>query len=108
MRILCDHNVAGKYRQAFEREDWLVVSTVAAELSPDAADEAIAAFASRRGWVVFTTDDDFYAQNVPHGLVVYSQIEDPDPGDVLKAIEVITELYDSHDEIEEFVPNGWI
>ena len=108
MRILCDQNVATRYCQAFDRVNWLVVSTVAAELSPDATDEAIADFASRCGWVVFTTDDDFYAQNVPHGLVVYSQIEDPDPGDVLAAIEVITEVYDSHDEIEEFVPNGWL
>lgn len=108
MRVLCDHNVAAKYHQTFERAEWLDVSTVAEELSPDAADGEIADLATREGWVVFTTDDDFYAQTVTHGLLVYSQIEDPSPGDVLVAIEAIADAYDTPGEIDEVVPDGWI
>ena len=108
MRILCDHNVADKYWQALDREPWLTVSTVADELSPTASDSAIADYATTRRWVLLTTDDDFHADDRSHGLLVYSQIEDPRPGDVVRAIASIADAYASFDEIDEYVPDGWI
>lgn len=107
MRILCDHHVATKYTQVFQREDWITVATVENVLSRDAPDDEIAVYAATNDWVIFTNDDDFYADDVPHGLLVYSQIEDPRPGDVVDAISAIGAAYASDDEIDEVVPDGW-
>lgn len=108
MRILCDHNVAEKYPRTFEREEWLTVGRVAEELSPTASDSSISAYATAKDWVLFTTDDDFYAVDRSHGLIVYSQIEDPRPGDVVQAIAAVDDAYASRAEITEVVPDGWI
>lgn len=108
MRILCDHHVAAKYVQAFEQENWITVTRVQDILSPDAPDSEIVAYAMNNDWVVFTNDDDFYGETIPHGLLVYSQIEDPCPGDVVDACSAINDAYTSHDEIDEVVPDGWI
>lgn len=108
MRLLCDHNVAAKYRRAFEREDWITVSTVEDELSRSVPDEEIAAYADAHDWVVFTTDDDFYSEEIRHGPVVYSQVEDPRPGDVVRAMAAIDDAYAFDDEIVEVVPDGWV
>jgi len=108
MRILCDQHVPTKYVQAFEQESWLTVSTVAEELSPDVADADIAAYAATEEWVVFTSDSDFYKQQIPHGLLVYSQLDDPSPGNVIEAISTIDSVYASPDEITETVPDGWV
>lgn len=108
MRILCDHNVAEKYRRALDQEPWITVSTVATERSPTAADATISELASTEGWVLLTSDDDFHTDDRAHGLLVYSQIEDPRPGEVVRAIAAIDAAYASHAEIDEFVPGGWI
>lgn len=47
---------------------------VAAVLSADTSDSAIAAFAAANGWVAFTNDDDFFQQPASFGLIVYSQV----------------------------------
>lgn len=86
MRLLCDQNVAGKYVQAFENHDEFVVSTVAEELSPDTSDDDIVADAARYDWVVFTSDDDFFEHADQCGVLVYNQLHDPPPGDVLDAV----------------------
>lgn len=108
MRILCDQNVAHKYRLVLERGSWLNVSTVATELSPRASDSTISEFASTDGWVLFTSDDDFHVDNRSHGLLVYSQVEDPPPGTVVRAIEAIAEAYAHDDEVDKYVPSGWV
>jgi hypothetical protein len=77
-------------------------------LRPSASDEAIARYATANDCVVFTNDDDFYTEQLHHGLVLYSQIEDPPPGAVLEALVAIEAAYDSTADIVEFVPDGWI
>ena len=52
MKLLCDHNVDGKYVDTFRQAEWLVVTTVREELSSDVSDEAITDHAARNGWVV--------------------------------------------------------
>lgn len=108
MRILPDQDVADKYPRTFEREEWMTVGRVAEELSPAAPDPAISEYATTNEWVLFTTDDDFYADDRSHGLIVYSQIEDPRPGEVVRAIAAIDAAYACHAEIDEVVPDGWV
>jgi hypothetical protein len=107
MRLLCDHNVAAKYVQAFEQSDSITVTTVADELSSVATDEEIVGFAKQNDWVVFTTDDDFFEHADACGVLVYSQITDPSPGDVLDAVDAIDGAYESHREIIETIPGDW-
>ena len=108
MRILCDHHVPPRYVQAFEQEPAVTVTAVRTLLSHDASDAMIAAVARRDDWVVFTNDDDFYSPTPSHGLVVYSQRDNPAPGDVVDAMLAIDRAYTSPSEIIEFVPNGWV
>lgn len=103
MRICCDQNVASKYVETFERTQW-TSTTVASALDPEASDAEIASFARTNDWVVFTSDDDFYVHADSHGLLVYSQVEDPEPGVVREAIAA----YDRPADVTEFVPDGWI
>ena len=74
MRILVDQNAPRKYVEALRR---------------DATDAEIAQFAENNGWVVFTNDDDFFVAGGDHGLILYDQIEDPAPGNVVAAVEGI-------------------
>jgi hypothetical protein len=108
MRILCDHHVAPKYVRAFEREPWITVTIVEEVLEKDAPDPKISSVARSENWVVFTNDTDFYRLGVDHGLLVYSQLEDPSPGDVIDATQKIDDAYTSREEISEFVPGRWI
>lgn len=108
MRVLCDHHVAPKYVQALDREPWVTVQTVQRTLARDATDEAIASHAAEHGWVVLTSDDDFFRTGPDHGLLVYSQLDDPSPGDVLAAVRRIDAVYEVAEEITEVVPGAWI
>ncbi len=107
MRLLCDHNVAAKYIRAFEQAEGLEVTTVADELSADAPDDEIATHARRNELVLFTSDDDFFDPTGAFGLLVYSQIEDPRPGEVVRAVATIDRVYESNSEIVETVPGDW-
>ena len=107
MRLLCDHNVAAKYVEAFEQTDDISVTTVADELSPEATDEAIARFAKQCDSVVLTTDDDFFEYADVCGVLIYSQISDPTPGDILDAVVAIDKAYTSPHEITETIPERW-
>ena len=108
MRILVDQNSAQKYIDAFERADDIVVATVDDKLEHDASDADIAAYAETHDWVVFTTDDDFFVAGGDHGLLLYDQIEDPSPGDVVAAVRKINQVYTDSSEITESVPDGWV
>ena len=108
MRILCDHHVPPRYVHAFEQKPEITVTTVRDSLTRDAPDAEIAAFAKREDWVVYTNDDDFYHPDLSHGLVVYSQRENPSPGDIVDAVLAIDRAYVSPTEVNEFVPDGWI
>jgi len=107
MRILCDQHVPAKYLNALSDAEGIIVTTISVVLEPDASDERIAAFAAANDWVVFTNDDDFYVAGGDHGLLFYSQIEDPAPGVIVDAVQRIDEVYESTDEILESVPGGW-
>lgn len=104
MRLLCDHNVAAKYVQAFEQVDDITVTTVADELSPEATDDEIVRFAKQNGQAVFTTDTDFFEHTDACSVLVYSQTTDPSPGDVLNAVDAIDDAYESHRDIVETIP----
>lgn len=108
MRLLCDQNVATKYVQTFENRDDFVVTTVANELSPDTADGDIVAYAAAHDWIVFTSDDDFFEHADQCGVLVYNQLSDPSPGDVLDAVMAIDDAYESNQEITEVIPGNWI
>lgn len=108
MRLLCDQNVAAKYLRALEQAEEITVTTVADELSADAPDDEIAALARRDDLVLFTGDDDFFDQTGAFGLLVYSQLDDPRPGEVVQAIAAIDRVYESSSEIVETVPGDWI
>jgi predicted nuclease of predicted toxin-antitoxin system len=108
MRLLCDQNVAAKYMQAFDGLAECVVTTVADELSPDASDEEIVEFAATHDWVVFTSDDDFFEHADQCGVLVYNQLMDPSPGDVLEAVRAIEKAYESNQDIIETVPGSWV
>ena len=107
MRLLYDHNVTAKYVQAFEQADGIAVTTVVDELTSVATDEEIVESAKQNDWVVFTTDDDFFEHADVCGVLVYRQITDPSPGDVLDAVDAIDNAYESHSEILETVPRDW-
>jgi len=108
MRLLCDQNVAAKYVQAFENGTKFVVTTVGDELSPDASDGEIVAYAAAHDWVVFTSDDDFFKQADQCGVLVYNQLTDPSPGDVLDAVIAVDDAYESSREIIEVIPGNWV
>ena len=108
MRILVDQNAPTKYVKALRRDGGLTVTTVEEALRHDATDAEIAQFAESNGWVVFTNDDDFFVAGGDHGLILYGQIEDPAPGDVVAAVKEIGRAYQSHSEIVESVLGGWL
>lgn len=108
MRILCDQNVARKYVEALERTDDVTVNTVEEVLEHDARDTEIAAYAERNDWVVFTNDDDFFVAGGEHGLLLYDQLDDPSPGNVVTAIRRISTAYSDSKQITENVPGGWL
>lgn len=108
MRVLCDQNVATKYVEAFRRAGGITVTTVDEVLDHDASDTEIAAYAERNGWVVFTNDDDFFVAGGDHGLLLYDQLEDPSPGDVVSAVQQISRAYENPAQITESVPGAWV
>lgn len=107
MRVLCDQNVPQKYFQALDSAEGITVRTVASALQHDATDAEITRYAEANDWVVFTNDEDFYADSGKHGLLFYSQLDDPTPGVVVKAIRRIDAAYASATDIVETVPDGW-
>jgi len=108
MRILCDQNVPEKYVSAFRNAGNVTVATVEDELEHDAADAEIATYAERHQWVVFTNDDDFFVAGGDHGLLLFDQLEDPQPGNVVRAVEKIVEVYADPSEVVESVPGEWV
>jgi hypothetical protein len=108
VRVLCDQNVANRYIKTFSRTDWITVSTVREELSSDADDRDISTYAAANDWIVFTGDDDFRQFDHDRGLLLYSHIERPSPGDVLDALQAIAEVYPDHRKIDQNVPDGWV
>jgi len=69
---------------------------------------AVSEFAARDSWVVFTNDDDFFLTGGDHGLLLYDQLEDPSPGEVVIAVERIAAAYQSHAAVVETVPSEWV
>jgi hypothetical protein len=108
MRLLCDQNVAAKYVQTFENQDEFVVTTVASELTRDASDDDIVEVATTHNWVVFTSDDDFFEYADQCGVLIYNQLSDPSPGDVLDAVMAIDDAHESNREITEVIPGNWV
>ena len=86
----------------------MTVATVDDVLEHDSSDADIGTYAETNGWVVFTNDDDFFVAGGDHGLLLYDQIEDPSPGDVVAAVRKIEQVYADSSEITESVPDGWV
>jgi hypothetical protein len=108
MRVLCDQNVPAKYVKVLEPIDGLTVSTVEDVLQHDATDTDIATFAEQNQWVVFTNDDDFFVAGGDHGLLLYDQLEDPRPGDIVQAAQRIDQVYSDPNDIIESIPGEWV
>lgn len=108
IRLLCDQNVARQYVDGFRAGEDLRVVTVREVLDARAPDADIAAYAAANGYVVFTSDDDFFALDAGCGRIHYSQEEAPDVGAVLTAVRAVADAYDEHDRIFEHVPDGWV
>ena len=108
MRILCDQMVKESYVRALSADDRHTVARVRDRIAPDATDDAIAAYAARNDWVVLTADDDYLAEDPPHGLLFYDDEHAPSPGAVRDAIRRIDRAYDDPTVIIEWVPGGWI
>jgi hypothetical protein len=112
IRILCDRCVDQQYVNTFEQTDWITMIR-AGDVFPNDAEDAddgeISAYAEQYEWVVFTEDDHFRTRHDHNrGVILYHHIEQPSPGTVVEAIRTITEVYDDHREIEEYVPGGWV
>jgi hypothetical protein len=84
------------------------VSTVEDGLQHDATDAEIAAYAEENQWVVFTNDDDFFVAGGDHDLLLYDQLEDPRPGDIVQAVQQIEQVYSGSSSIVESVPGEWV
>lgn len=108
MRVLCDQNVPAKYVSALRDADGVTVTTVEDALEHDATDAEIAAYAERDGWVIFTNDDDFFVAGGDHGLLLYDQLENPSPGDIVRAVQQIEQVYTDSADITETVPGEWL
>lgn len=83
MRVLCDQNVPQKYVDALADAGGITVTTVRETLSADAPDREITAYAAEHDWVILTNDSDFFGDGREFGLLVYSQLEDPRPSDIV-------------------------
>lgn len=108
MQVLCDEHVSLKYVDALKEARGITVMTALDEFSAGASDTGIATHANANDWVVLTNDDGFSRLRKHHGLLFYSQVEDPSPGDVASAIQAIDYGYESNREVVEKVPNGWV
>jgi len=108
MEILFDQNVTSKYLTALEQLDGVSVRTVKDALDPEASDGMIVETARENRWVIFTNDDDFFLHTSDIGLLYYSQVADPPPGDVAAAVRKIAAVYDDPMDIIETVPGDWI
>lgn len=107
MRLLFDQNVDRRYIDACNRDSRFFAATVGEVLDPRAADLDIVRYAAE-GYVVFTSDDDFFRLDAECGRILYEQTTRPPAGDVLDALGQIREAYDDHSDIVEVVPGGWV
>lgn len=120
MRILCDRNVANKYVQVFQQVDWVTVRKLGDVLPMDASDPEIIDYAGETGWVIFTSDVRFLEPDkaadeksvdigtVECGIVFYQQTDNPTPGDVLDALQLIEQSHTDPSDIQEYVPGEWL
>jgi predicted nuclease of predicted toxin-antitoxin system len=108
MRILCDQMVEERYVSALRDEEQHIVSRVRTELAPNADDDAIADYATRNDWVILTSDDDFFREEINHGLLYFNQVGKPTPRELCEAISKIDRAYDDHAMILESIPSEWV
>jgi hypothetical protein len=108
MRVLCDQNVPQKYVDALADAGGITVTTVRETLAADVPDREIVTYAAEHGWVILTNDSDFFGDGREFGLLVYSQLDDSRPGDIVDAIQAIDYAYESNSEVVETVPDGWV
>lgn len=108
MRILCDQMVEERFVSALDSEDRHTVARVRDRLAPEADDDTIAAYATEHDWVILTADDDYFSDDVPHGLLFYEGNPTQTPGVVCDAVRRIDRAYDDPAAIIEWVPGGWV
>ena len=108
MRVLCDQMVKESYVAVLDDEPGWTVARVRDLLEPTATDDTVASYAAANDWVVLTADDDFFDEDVPHGLCYYRDSEPPTPGALRDAMRAIDAAYDDPTAITEWVPDGWV
>jgi predicted nuclease of predicted toxin-antitoxin system len=100
--------VKESYVTALSADDCHTVARVRNRLAADADDDTISDYAIQNDWVVFTADDDYLTEQIPHGLLMYEDEESPSPREVSVVIDRIARAYENHAAIVEWVPDGWI
>jgi hypothetical protein len=50
----------------------------------------------------------FFVAGGDHGLLLYDQLEDPRPGDVVQAVQRIGQVYTDPSTIVESIPGEWV
>jgi hypothetical protein len=108
MRILCDQMVKERFVSVLDSEPPYGRQAPRPPRPPDAADDTIAAYAAQHDWVFLTADDDYVADEVPYGLLLYEDHPVPTAGEVRNAIREIERVYDDTAAIREWVPDGWV
>lgn len=107
MKLLCEHNVGQKYRNALAAIDGVTVEVYTDHLPADAPDTDIATFAEQNGYVILTRDEDFFALDPDCGVLFLDPNRSPRPGTVRRAIERIADAYADDRDIREPVPGRW-
>lgn len=93
MKLLCDEMVAIKFCSALEEADGIEVRRTVDVLGEEAGDARISQYAKDNEYVVLTRDEGFFARDIDHGLIYYSQSENPSPSELVAAV---VDIRDSH------------
>lgn len=108
MRILCDQMVKERYVETLGSDPEHTVARVRDVLQPDTSDDAVASYATAEEWVVLTADDDFFDEEVPHGLLYYEDHDPPSARTLQEAIRAIDAAYETTAAVTEWLPDGWV
>jgi hypothetical protein len=57
---------------------------------------------------LLTSDNDFFRDEINHGLLYYDQVRKPTPRELCEVINKIDRVYDDHAVILESIPGEWI
>lgn len=111
MRLFFDRSTEPRYVNALAQEPWTTTVWCDSRFPQTAPDRDLAEFAQDNGYVVFARDDDFF-KLVRHqyncGLLYFRKGKSTAPGDIVTAVERVSNAYPDHTKIEEGLPGNWI